>query len=243
MQSRISKLAGQNPPAQHQQDQQQPATPDISKILALIGPSQNPAQSQPTQPIPVAAPVQSQNQDQMSAIQRILASIPQPAQPQQQPVHQTQNTAPPDLAGIFASLNPQAQDTSAFNPVQQQQSQQQPPVLDPNPAHFAAFLSQLGQGQNNGPPFNPFAFPGAGFNMPNMGQFPGQQQAQQQAAPYENEERRRYREGGDNNADQKFRGKPGKKPGGFMDKRFTVPCKYWKLGKCQKGDNCTYRHD
>ncbi|KAG9599745.1 hypothetical protein KCV01_g8199, partial [Aureobasidium melanogenum] len=75
-----------------------------------------------------------------------------------------------------------------------------------------------------------------------MGQFSAQQQNQQ--PPFENEERRRWREGGgDNNNDHMRRGKPGKKGGTFTDKRFTVPCKYFKKGQCQKGDSCTYRHE
>ncbi|CAD0112381.1 unnamed protein product, partial [Aureobasidium uvarum] len=246
--SRIAKLAG---PIQPVQTQQSNAAPDISAILALINP-QGQAPPQPAQPAPASAPASapSQNQDQMAEIQRILASIPQaaPQQQQSQPMHvqqpvqqpQQPNMAP-DLAGIFANLNPLAQAPNMFASTQQQQ-----PVMDPSPAAFAALFSQLNQGQNGGPGanFNQFPYPGAGFNMPNMGQFPGQQQNQQ--PPFENEERRRWREGGgDNNNNDHMRrgGKPGKKVTPFTDKRFTVPCKYFKKGQCQKGDSCTYRHE
>jgi hypothetical protein len=256
LQSRLAKLAG---PVQAVQIPQSSATPDISAILALINP-QGQASTQPAQPISVPAPVSApnQNQDQMAEIQRILASIPQaPSQQQQsqpmhaqQPVQQpaqqpiAQPNMAPDLAGIFANLNPQAQAPNMFALPQQQQHQQ--PVMDPSPAAFAALFSQLNPGQNGGPGanFNQFPFPGAAFNMPNMGQFPGQQQNQQ--PPFENEERRRWREGGgdNNNTDYMRRGnKPGKKGTPFTDKRFTVPCKYFKKGQCQKGDSCTYRHE
>ncbi|KAI4720410.1 hypothetical protein E4T48_03350 [Aureobasidium sp. EXF-10727] len=248
--SRIAKLAGPDQPAQTQQSS---AAPDISAILALINPQgQAPSQpSQPAQPVsaPASAPASGQNQDQMAEIQRILASIPQAAsqqqQPQQmhvqQPVQQPpQPSMAPDLAGIFANLNPLAQAPNIFASTQQQQ-----PVMDASPAAFAALFSQLNPGQNGGPGanFNQFPYPGAGFNMPNMGQFPGQQQNQQ--PPFENEERRRWREGGgdNNNNDHMRRGKPGKKGTPFTDKRFTVPCKYFKKGQCQKGDSCTYRHE
>ncbi|THY00217.1 hypothetical protein D6D03_06639 [Aureobasidium pullulans] len=257
--TRVAKLAGPAQPVQPVQPQQSSAAPDISAILALINP-QGQAPSQPAQPVqapaPVAAP--SQNQDQMAEIQRILASIPQ-AQPQQQqpqpaqaqqPVQQpAQPNMAADLAGIFANLNPQAQVSNMFPPAQQL------PIMDPNPAAFAALFSQLNPGQNGGQGanFNQFPYPGAGFNMPNMGNYPGQQQNPQ--PPYENEERRRWREGGggggggggvgggDNNSDHSRRGKPGKKGNTFTDKRFTVPCKYFKKGQCQKGDSCTYRHE
>ena len=262
LQSRIAKLGG---PVQPVQAQQSTAAPDISAILALINP-QGQAPAQTAQPVPAPASVSApaQNQDQMSEIQRILASLPQvaPQQQQSQPMHAQQpvqqpaaqpNMAP-DLAGIFANLNPQAQPPNMFAPPQQQQQQ---PVMDPNPAAFAALFSQLNQGQTGGmgANFNQFPFPGAGFNMPNMpnmpnmGQFSGQQQNQQ--PPFENEERRRWREGGgdnnntnnNNNNDHMRRGKLGKKGTPFTDKRFTVPCKYFKKGQCQKGDSCTYRHE
>ncbi|KAI5257925.1 hypothetical protein E4T42_00814 [Aureobasidium subglaciale] len=256
--TRIAKLVGYAQPAQTQQPS---AAPDISAILALINPQGQAAHQpvQPTQaPAPVAAP--TQNPDQMAEIQRILASIPQ-VQPQQQQPQPTQVQQPvqplvqpnmaADLAGIFANLNPHAQANNMF-------ASQQQPVMDSNPPGFAALFSQLNPVQNGGPVpnFNQFPYPGAGFNMPNMpnmGQFPGPPQNQQ--PPYENEERRRWREGGggssgsgsggdSNSNDQMRRGnKLGKKGNTFTDKRFTVPCKYFKKGQCQKGDSCTYRHE
>ncbi|KAG9677114.1 hypothetical protein KCU95_g16145, partial [Aureobasidium melanogenum] len=242
--TRLAKLAG---PVQPAQTQQSSAGPDISAILAMINPQgQAPQPAQPAQPVsaPPSMSAPSQNQDQMAEIQRILASIPQaPSQQQQsqpmnvqQPVQQpAQPNMAPDLAGIFANLNPQTQAPNMFNPGQQ-------PMMDPSPAAFAALFSQLNPGQNGGPGANFNQFPFPGFPMPNMGQFPGQQQNQQ--PPYENQERRRWREGGgDNNNDHMRRGKPGKKGGTFTDKRFTVPCKYFKKGQCQKGDTCTYRHE
>lgn len=257
LQSRIAKLGGAVQPVQVQQSN---ATPDISAILALINPQGHvPAQVAQPAPAPASVSAPAQNQDQMSEIQRILASLPQtaPQQQQSQPMHAqqpvqqpaAQPSMAPDLAGIFANLNPQAQPPNMFAPPQQQQQQQ--PVMDPSPAAFAALFSQLTQGQNGGMGANfNFPFPGAGFNMPNMAQFPGQQQNQQ--PPFENEERRRWREGGgdnnninnnNNNNDHMRRGKLGKKGTPFTDKRFTVPCKYFKKGQCQKGDSCTYRHE
>jgi hypothetical protein len=240
-QTRITKLMG---PPQTAPIPQSSAAPDISAILALINPqAQGPSQSAQPASAPVPAPAPSQNVDQMAEIQRILASLPQTQnqsqQQHQQPISQPAQGQQPalpnmaaDLAGIFASLNPQAQTSNMFAPQQQQ----------PDAAAFAAMFSQMNPGQNGGPGANQFPYSGAGFNASNMNQYPVQQQNQH--GGFENEERRRWREsGGDNSTDYSRRGKPTKKGGTFTDKRFTVPCKYFKKGQCQKGDSCTYRHE
>lgn len=121
---------------------------------------------------------------------------------------------------------------------------------------LAALLGQFGQNTNAAAtPLNPNLatygiFPGAAFNA-----LPTQtaQQQQQQQSVYENEERRRWREGiddnginGNNDDDYSSPNKrmPFKKKKDWAtDKMFTQPCKYWGLGKCQKGANCTYKHE
>lgn len=256
--ARLARLGGQINPQQGQISTQPPATtgaaPDISAILALINPQQAPQQAQ--QP-----PQQTQAPDPMAEIQRILANVAQQNGTQAQPpVAQPPQAAPPSLASIFANLQPQGSNAAITPPTQSPQKAQMP-VVDPNAANLAAFFSQLNPGQNGAGaasinPFAPFGFPGAGFPMPNQGQAGPQQQQQQQQQfnhnTFENEERRRWRESGGDNYEQDdggFRGgnRPAKGGKGhakaWVNKQFTQPCKYFKLGKCQKGANCTYLHE
>ncbi|GAB7351613.1 hypothetical protein MBLNU459_g2228t3 [Dothideomycetes sp. NU459] len=214
------------------------ANPDISAILALISPQQ----PQPSQPVQHVA------QNPMSEIQRILANLPQNAGQAPQPAAPaSQAGIPPNLASIFANLQPQGNNGPITPPIQPPQ-QSAGPTIDPTPAGLAAFFTQFHNGQGGAAavptnPFSPFGMPGAGFNLPNPGQAVPQQQNQQ---TFENEERRRYREsgGGDNDQDDASRGRSGKAvKGKWADKRFTQPCKYFKSGKCQKGANCTYLHE
>lgn len=79
---------------------------------------------------------------------------------------------------------------------------------------------------------------------------PFQQQSSNLAT--ENPDRRRRREHGNNQGDEvddvngfKRRGnwKQTKSGRDKSPPKFVLPCKYWQLGRCQKGTNCTYRHD
>lgn len=263
--ARLARLGGKMNPQQVPMANQAPATtgaaPDISAILALINPQQTPQQvQQPPQQPPQQAQAQAQAQNPMAEIQRILANLPQSGAQAQPPTAPTpQAGVPPNLASIFANLQPQG-NNAAITPQIQSPQKAQVPGMDPNPANLAAFFSQLNQNGAGAAPINPFGsfgMPGgSGFPMANLGQIAPQQQYNQTS--FENEERRRYREsGGDNNNnintdqdDGGFRGgsrpfKSGKgqsKPW-VNTKQFTQPCKYFKTGKCQKGANCTYLHE
>lgn len=226
------------PPITYQHQTQANSTPDISAILAMIKPQQQQQQSSVTQ---AASPMPTQAPGQMSEIQRILANLPQvlPQQSQQPtPAHQPQTSVTPDISSILANLQPQLNGPSVAPPVKQQQPPPPVPVAGviPDPTNLAAILSQLGHGQANGvsaPPvgnFPPYAFPGPLQNYV---------QPQQQVPTLENEERRRWRESEEETGNQ--RGKWAKK--GRKDNKYTLPCKYFQMGKCQKGSNCTYLHE
>ena len=215
------------------QSTQGPIAPtDISAVLAALNPQRTQAQHQQ----PTAA-----GQSQMSEIQKILAAFTQPvAQPAtQQPSpfipqaasQASQPAMPSNLANIFASLQPQAQNVP--------QNQQSPvPSTDTAAANLAALFSQYGG--VSGPPAAAIPNFNGMLGMPFDSTNASQPQPGQQQYPYENEERRRWREGGDDdNSDQRA---TKKSKSNWNDKRFTQPCKYYKQGKCQKGSKCTYLH-
>lgn len=125
-------------------------------------------------------------------------------------------------------------------PTTQQTSQT---TLDANIAadtpNLAAILSQLnGQsgaaGASNLAIHGQFPFYNPNFNVQGLSQM------QQPEITHENEERRRWRDG-----DEDDSGSQGRKWGGKKgkEKHYTLPCKYWKQGKCMKGSNCTYKHE
>ncbi|PNS20360.1 hypothetical protein CAC42_5810 [Sphaceloma murrayae] len=210
---------------------------DISSILANLasGTGQRQQQQQPpqyTNPTPQAPPQVDLHALLSSTQPQQASTIPFPPQPQQ--------AVAPDLAKLFSSLQGQHQPPPAPPIPSPQANQMSPDVL--------ALFAQLQQTQQQGavgPPIPPsFAGssfppvpPGFNYALP-LQQLPTQppEQNQQQAYPYENEERRRWRE------QQEAQNGQGKKKGA-ADRRFTQSCKFWTLGKCQKGDKCTYRHD
>ena len=215
----------------HQAQQSAPvATPDIAAILASFN---NPSsvqqqQQQQQQPQPLPLPQPAQSTDQMSALQNILAKFSQPADSQavqavqaNQPTQHTPSPAPADLASIFANLQPQGSNV-AINQLQAFQPQES----NASAPNLAALFALIGQG--SGPQA------AAQTQQPQQGQQQGQQY------PYENEERRRWRDAVDDG--ESGQQQQQKKKGGWADKRFTQPCKYWPIGRCQKGDQCTYLH-
>ncbi|CEL07657.1 hypothetical protein ASPCAL10813 [Aspergillus calidoustus] len=111
--------------------------------------------------------------------------------------------------------------------------QQQPPQPQPQPqqggipANLAAIISQL-------------------TNQTQQNQQPAQPEVTQThtTGHYEDPERKRMREsGGYDGEDRWKRNRTGGAPNKKHPKAGLVPCRYWREGKCLKGDNCTFRHD
>jgi hypothetical protein len=96
-------------------------------------------------------------------------------------------------------------------------------------------------------------------------QQPQQSETYQTSGHYENPDRKRFRETSDDDqTDSQWNKRPNpgqgagrggenfkkwdsqRKPKWNYDdnpKKFSLPCKFWPLGKCTKGSSCTYRHD
>lgn len=137
---------------------------------------------------------------------------------------------------------------------------------------FQKLLSVIGtQKQVQQPPVLPPAPPPQPAIAPNLAaiisQLNGQSlQASQNQAPnqaYEDPERKRMRDfgGADSSSDERSKrtrpNLPNKKHVSLMiplnyhldanymqqPKVGIVPCRYWREGKCLKGDECTFRHD
>lgn len=232
--TRAAQLAGNSTQPQQPQQGQPPAAGgvDINYLLAMLNPAQQQAQQPPAQQpaqLPAAAPAQAPAID----LQAILASLNPSAAPATQAAPANTQPANP-LASLMANL----QGTGT----PQQASQPPPPMPNAafDPAGLAAVMAQFGQGQTQVPPpmpgMPPYGFPGMPFMPPQT-----MQQFQQSQYPFENEERRRWREQQGDGEGFDDQGQ-NKKKKSFKDKRFTQPCKYFKLGKCQKGDQCTYLH-
>lgn len=211
-----------------QQATASPAVPDISAILAALNPQHTQAQSQ--QP--------SASQNPMLDLQKLLANFapPPPLQMTQQVQPSSSQAAlPPNIASIMANLQPQVGPASQ---IPQHQQQQYAAPADPNAANLAALFSQISQAHPNANGFGMNGFPG----LPPSQSINQQQQGQSQY-PYENEERRRWREANDDQGyDAEKQQGGGKKKREWKDKKYTLPCKYFSQGKCQKGDKCTYLH-
>ena len=168
---------------------------------------------------------------------------PQPQAPSQLP-QMPQFPAPQPPSGQGVDFQKLLSVMNAQNQMQQPppvipQAQQSQPAIAPN---LAAIISQFSnQNQQNG------------SNMPS-------------SQVYEDPERKRMREAGfdgasDENSNQTKRNRfnaPNKKHVSFKNsfvegqlvltmkqqpKVGIVPCRYWREGKCLKGDDCTFRHD
>ncbi|KAL2218374.1 C-x8-C-x5-C-x3-H type zinc finger protein [Thermoascus aurantiacus ATCC 26904] len=206
----------------------QPAPPtgpiDIANLLKII--QKAPQQQQPTPP---PQPVQqSPFADLERTINMFRQQQGQPPLPQfpQLPVSQPPPSQGIDFQKILAVINAQKQ-------MQQQNAFPQPPQSQPSiPPNLAAIISQLtSQNQQNA-------------------QAQSQPQ-QQQNQIYEDPERKRLREmsaGYDGANDDRYgQAKRSKVNGDAKQKKHPkaglVACRYWREGKCLKGDDCTFRHD
>ncbi|KAK7746329.1 hypothetical protein SLS53_002288 [Cytospora paraplurivora] len=175
----------------------------------------------PKQPA-VPAQVTGDSNAQLQAVLAALAAGPtqSPAQvPQQQPV---QTTDDPQLQALLASLA----GSSAAQPSVQAYQQQQPQYAAPNPAdpNYMAYIMSLASGQP--------------------------QQAQQAAnnGNQRDEEQDRDRDTDEAHASRREKGRGGKHtnavPRGINPNKIgTKPCTFWAKGMCNKGEQCTFRHD
>ncbi|KAF2193486.1 hypothetical protein K469DRAFT_550796 [Zopfia rhizophila CBS 207.26] len=173
--------------------------------------------------------------------------------------HSTNNTAPqPAVTQSAYTPQPAASNTpdisvilSALSNASQQQApapQQPAPVAQPAAGlDLAALLANLGQAATSAPTYsmsNQIAWPFAQT-------YPQQQQAQNnyqqpQHNDYSNEGGKRGRDDGNHNerdygSFKKHRGNKNHQGGPKPHK--VLPCKYFRQGKCIKGDDCTYIHD
>ncbi|GLA77068.1 hypothetical protein AtubIFM55763_008949 [Aspergillus tubingensis] len=198
---------------------------DISNLLKII---QSAPQQQSTPPL--AQPQVAQAP--MSDLERTFSMFrqqqqqqpPPPPQapllqmPQFPPASQPQAAQGVDFQGLLSIFNAQKQMQPAPIVPQVQPSQ---PSIAPN---LAAIISQL-TSQNQSAAANGHPPPGH----------------------YEDPERKRIRETGgyDGNDDERFNSKRSRsnEPNKKHPKAGLVPCRYWREGKCRKGDECTFRHD
>lgn len=187
-----------------------------------------------------------------------------PAMPQPAPVPQTTYPPPPsmpsgvpDLQSILSALQapaaPQPQaPASAPAPFPMPTPGQQFP---PPPMDFTAIMSAISASAGGGmalpppppgfPPF-PFALPvppqqqdGAAYQAQPQPQYNPQDFNAQDYNTQANGGTKRQREDAGNN--DRGQGKKHKHRGERPHK--VLPCKFFQLGKCNKGDNCTYVHD
>ncbi|KAL1963452.1 hypothetical protein VTN77DRAFT_8353 [Rasamsonia byssochlamydoides] len=200
---------------------------DIANLLKILQktPQQSTPPPQPVQPAAMSDLERTVNmfrqQQQGPQAQFQMPQVPPPA------------SQPLDLQKILAVINAQKQmqqQPAALPQIPQPQPvAQSQPVIAPN---LAAIISQLG-------------------SNPQVSQPQAQSQPQPQPQPqpqnhmYEDPDRRRMREGGGRDDDRYS-----KRPRMYVDpkakrhpKAGSVPCRYWREGKCLKGEDCTFRHD
>lgn len=211
------------------------AVPDVSAILANL---QNLLpQAQPQQP-------QYSGQDpNNAALQSLLAqasgtqygyTMPQPLVPTI-PVAEdlSQASAPADpnsIEAILARLNTQSQ------PQQQQQTQTTVPALQ----QYTSLLPNV-----TGAPLDPNALLAALTSKAQPQAYPAYR-AETATDQYDNPDRKRYRETGNQQVSDND---PNKRPkwnnigAKHVGPKFVVACKFWKKGECRKGSECTFKHE
>lgn len=171
-----------------------------------------------------AVPAQATG-DSNAQLQAVLAALaagptqPSAQGPQQQPV---QTTDDPQLQALLASLA----GSSAAQPSVQAYQQQQPQYTAPNPAdpNYMAYIMSLASGQ------------------------PQQAQQATNNGNQRDDEQDRDGDGDEAHASRREKGRGGKNtntiPRGINPNKIgTKPCTFWAKGMCNKGEQCTFRHD
>lgn len=181
---------------------------------AFVGNQQytQPNTYQPAPPAPIAN----------DTINNILASLRQSVPNQ---------AAPTPLMPAFGNqYAPPQQDVNAAQP----QQPAPPPSGQPDLAAILAQIQQNQSGAAQAPPMGGFSFNSA-VPAPSMG---GYQPPAQAPTMFEDPERKQWREGqGEAFVPRKKQPPPGQNPW-----YKTKVCKYWQEGRCQKGDQCSYKH-
>jgi hypothetical protein len=260
----IARILASNAPTAPQQMPQQvsqpvqpivqplaPAQPSPQDWLAALLAAQAPALSQaPNTNIPntIFAPASEQNN--MAANPMAYAG------------HFGSAQFPTSTSAVVPSVQPSLDFNAMLAQLQShtgQVAQQQPPPqaappVAPNVAELLALAQQFQQPAMYG------AYGQAAQQQP-------QPDAYQPSGHYENPDRKRFRETSeDDQKDNQWNKRPNAGPGvgrggaNFKKwdgdsqrkpkwnsddnpKKFSLPCKFWPLGKCSKGASCTYRHD
>lgn len=250
LQEKITKYQALEKDRQAQQAQQVPPVSDISAILGKL------TQQQPQQP-----QMQPSTVPPPEGLEAILARLAQPQQPQAQPQPQPPNWQYNPMQAYYP---PQQQHHYQQQPTQPawggwptlQQPQPQPQQQGGTPDIAALLASLQSTGAVPIPPqqAQQSQVPGMPqMGMPNMSGFSSAPQTAD-TAPYENEERRAMRDGGAGvgvgagasvgvGAVAGAAPAPMQFPDGKLAPYRTVTCKYWLEGRCQKGENCTFKHE
>ncbi|KAL9623900.1 MAG: hypothetical protein Q9160_001892 [Pyrenula sp. 1 TL-2023] len=196
--------------------------PNMSSILDIVGRlTQQRGQS-----------LQQQPQQSFGALPQGWNNFIQ--QPQQQP--QQQNNTQPDFNQLL-SLVQQSQNQQQSHSAQPPPQPSQPAVPANNnlAAMLASLQSQGGQGQQQS---------GFGYNSANTNAYSGNIDGLAGALGVGNYDANNGgNENGDSAAWRKKKGGSNIDLGKSHPKAKTVACRYWKEGKCKKGDDCTFKHD
>ncbi|PGH08794.1 hypothetical protein AJ79_05893 [Helicocarpus griseus UAMH5409] len=249
-------------PVQPAQSPQNSNTVDIASLLKLIQqapqpgqqPQPQPPQNQP--PNPLSDLEKTFGQLSGSQSQPPVASIPQiPQAPQ--PTQTPPMQGGLDIQALLAVMNAQKQLQQSAPPTFPGAQGQTPAASQP--PNLASILSQF---QN---PAAPAGAQQQQLPAPSSSQSFGYNQNQpkgQHGNQYEESDRKRMRDGhgyskhghgGYDSYDDGGHGHGGyghkrsRVNGDFKHKKHPktglVPCRYWREGKCLKGDDCTFRHD
>ncbi|KAI9805679.1 MAG: hypothetical protein M1833_005172 [Piccolia ochrophora] len=230
----------------------QPTTvPNLANIFSAL--AAHPGQSQPASgPLYGAVNQQQAQQNPVtpastSELERIFAMYAtKPTQPPPQaPVQPTAgpNTQAPNIQNLLANLFPQSSQQS-HQPHGQFQQQNQAPSTAPT-LNLQAILAQLGQpATSSAQTQSQQNSAGQSGSSGNMNSSFG---TEHQGYPGQNDGMTDYDVG--SNGNPKPRGNQwggNKSPWGGdykPDNKWTLPCKFYKEGRCIKGDQCTYIHE